>query len=262
MIISQRHELAFVHNPKVGGTSIRQAIGHLHDGPIPFWHQDWDPNSDRVVDLAHLTVDQWDDPDVIPANYFTFGFVRNPYTRFWSALNEFLRRHGQYMPITKDNISMMLTPANIRYDWRFVHFCPQHAFFYQGNRCRVDFIGRQERMERDWAAVAALTGNVMPAALPEEKARATTADLYDPDLKDQAFVQNLINRLYLKDFQLFGYDMVGNLGIRDVHADRIEVIHNPLLVPWFHGQELGALSFTPGERKSLEAQRATIHPQS
>jgi hypothetical protein len=254
MIVSFKHRFMFVHNPKAGGTSVRQILGQFHDMDIQFWHQGWSIEEQRVVDMAHLTADQWAaTPEFEPL--FKFGFVRNPYSRFWSSLNEFMRRHSDSFPrLTVDDLMLMLTPASIRHDWRFVHFCPQHAFFYIGNQCLVDWIGVQEVMDDSWAKITALTGSIWDATLPKE--RESGPDRFPKMWREDKRLHFLINRLYHRDFLLFRYFMHDHLNIQNTHADRIEVIHDPMLASRFHGQETGALDFTPGEKKSLEQVRA------
>lgn len=258
MIISHKHKFLFVHNPKVGGSSIRKVLAPFHDAATSFWHQGWDYDENRVVDMAHLSAYQWLVDDAV-ADLFKFGFIRNPYDRFFSALNEFIRRHSDSFPnLTVDKLELVLTPASTRYDWRFVHFCPQHVFFYVSGRSVVDFVGRHEHMERDWAAVSALTGSVFRPKLPIEHERKSTGDQFPPEWRVDRRVIQLVNRLYHRDFLLFGYDMDGPIGLLNTHADRVEVIHNPPLISRFSGLETESLAFTPGEQISLHKRRLSM----
>lgn len=270
MIISHKHRFVFIHNPKVGGTSIRKALAPFHDSEQQFWHQGWDRSENRVVDLAHPTYSQLirvlinEDCD----QYSTFGFVRDPYTRFWSALGEFHKRHGEKFRLSSSNLDLIVTPAAIRYDWRFVHFCPQWMFFYAGNGVSrvVDKIGKIENFDADWLSIRKeLHLMELPAELPHER-RAQERGLDISELSNDPKVIAHINRLYLRDFQIFGYPMLKPEaypnGLRGkAYDDRIEAIHNPVIAAHYDGTEEQHMTFTPGERTSLEKARESVRNQ-
>jgi hypothetical protein len=252
MIISRNHGFAFIHNPKAAGTAVRKALEPFHDVSVEFWHQGWYEKQSRIIDLAHPTTDIW---TAIPEleGLTTFGFVRDPYDRFESSIKEFERRHSKELGrMTKDRVLELLTPANIRYDWRFIHFCPQHFFFYLGNKCMVDKICRLENFDADWMSVNALIGNKFPSQVA--KARVSHEDP-DFDLLDYEDVLQHVNRLYLRDFLLFGYKMDGGLDVSH-HSSRVEVIHDPAYAAFYRGSEESHVSFTEGELKSFKKSRA------
>ncbi len=65
MFYRKDHNYIFVHNPKAAGRSIRAAIGY--DEPLP----------SPVSHVPLYAIDDWE-------QYFTFGFVRNPWDRLVS----------------------------------------------------------------------------------------------------------------------------------------------------------------------------------
>lgn len=248
MIISNKYEWAFIHNPKACGTSIRQVLGKYHDAASTYWHQGWDKMESRVVDLAHLQASYWYSSSAVPAHFTTFGFVRDPYTRFISSMNETRRRHPQLFTSDSDFLKM-LTPANIRYDWRFIHFCPQHTFFFHQEKRVVDFIGRFENLNDDWHNLRGIIGtrlNDIPKTLPHARPSASDHGL-TPEM-----VQ-LVNDLYYRDFVLFSYKMNGTVS-SDTYASRMEIIHDPAK---FGMLDLRLIPFTPNERKALDAKMVT-----
>jgi len=242
MIISQAHKFAFIHNPKVAGTSVRKAIASYHDYPERFWHQGFLEEHNRVVDLAHIPYRDLDARiKTALSKCFVFGFVRHPVLRFWASLAEFRRQHADWnvAKLSADELlNTWLTPANIRYDWRFTHFCPQHYFFYEGNKCKADYIGRHEDFKRSWSNVQKLIGLDLDP-LDNNRSRG----YLEPEALEPASYAH-IQRLYMKDTLLFGYerwdtscDAIAEDGrpspqcqpIPNTHEHRVELIHVPYL---------------------------------
>lgn len=97
MIISHQHRFVFFHNPKVGGTSVRATIEHLHDDPEVFWGTD-KATPEVQLDRAHLGIDEfaqhypelWDRVQ----GYAMFCLYRDPLGRFFSSLAEYSKLHG------------------------------------------------------------------------------------------------------------------------------------------------------------------------
>lgn len=250
MIISHKHRFIFAHNPKAAGTSIRTALSSFHDDTRSFWHQGWLPTEERIIDLAHLTADLW--TPLVERSYTSFGFVRDPYSRFKSGLSEVMRRHGQEFGTDPVEFVMeRMTPANIRWDWRFVHLCPQHYFFYIGNKSRIDKICRIERIHADWGAVNSLLG--LRIELPHER-KVAEPGLYD-GLLENGEVLERVNSLYLRDFQLFGYEMTGGIEVKH-YSDRVVAIHDPSRIAFFSDEELEHIQFTAGEKVALRKRNA------
>lgn len=255
MIISHKHKFVFVHNPKVAGTSIRKAFANLHDDDQTFWHQGWSESESRVIDLAHLTADTW--PALVPETYTVFGFVREPYARFLSGLREVMRRHsGELFGTSRPSFSVVLdfvlssalSPANIRYDWRYIHLCPQHHFFYVGAKCKADKVCAVENLEREWTGLQSLLG--LQVDLPHER-RSSSDDLLDALLTHPQVVGK-INSLYLRDFQLFGYNMHGTVPT-NLYSERIAVIHDPARKAHMMSRDISHIPFTDGELRSLRS---------
>jgi hypothetical protein len=216
MLISDRKKFIFLHNPKAAGSSIRSAFVNYDDRDNFFWDHEDNVKLSRVVDKAHITLDDFSVyPDApLIEEYFVFGFVRNPYSRVYSA---FLERKSQW-GLSDDVdfnqfVQTELNEINIRFDWNFIHFCPQSYFFYSAGKCKADFIGRFEHLKRDFPRALNLAKLDTDVDLPYLNRRTSSTDPSGdrPDLKDYLEKYDpdslsLINRLYDRDFVYFGYD--------------------------------------------------------
>ncbi len=129
MIISHKHRFVFLHNPKCGGTSVRDALAQYAD--VDSFRFCGYADS-AVQDLSHLRVDQWTREvwDAYREGYFFFGLVRDPIDRFMSAMSEFRHQHLEHDRFDLETLlPQLLTTNSILYDWRFIHFSPQWSYF-------------------------------------------------------------------------------------------------------------------------------------
>jgi len=191
------HRCIFVHIPKAAGISVAMALfGNLAGGHAAA--RDY-----RVV----FGRDFW--------RYFKFTFVRNPYTRLVSAY-EFLRNGGHpawprdqrfrdevlsnYVDFA-DFVLRWLKPRPQRPE---PHFRPQHEFLEMGGRLVMDFVGRVERIDVDFATVCDRLG--IQAQLgrlnPTNENHGTLGDYYSSDA-----VERRVRDFYARDFELFGYPL-------------------------------------------------------
>lgn len=214
MIISNSHKFVFIHNPKVAGSSIRKMLLPFNDSPIELWHQRHIPELHRVVDMSHLSADEFrtlEQRDYVQVcdEAFRFGFVRDPYARFISALREFSRQHSvsvdeNHRTDMKEFVLNHLTPISVQYDWRFSHFRPQYHFFYDGNRRVADYIGRFHRLKDDLRVVSALLNLDLDISnLGMERDTGHANLIADPEAVFGEEVLERINMLYCMDWMLF-----------------------------------------------------------
>ena len=149
MIVSHARRFIFFHNPKCAGTSFRDALKPWHDDPFNFWgiyHASYFRNA---IDHTHLRL--WELQAQFPAifdktaTYDSLIFVRDPYARFLSAMNEHLKKFqpqidiagmapAQRVVVVEGFIEKILTISRIMTDWRFIHFSPQYWFLTFGGR--------------------------------------------------------------------------------------------------------------------------------
>lgn len=128
---------------------------------------------------------------------FKFAFVRNPWDRYVSAF-----RAGRAGIGTND------LPFEVR-DYAVepqsaIHFEPQYKFICDDDgRVLVDFVGRYEQLEEDWAKVCEIGG--CPCSLSHERntERRPYQEYYSAEQREE------LRKLYAKDIELFGYEFGG-----------------------------------------------------
>jgi tetratricopeptide (TPR) repeat protein len=140
MIISHHHRFILFHNPKTAGMSLRTVLAPYHDDPIPlegiFRRQPFD----YPLDFAHLRL--WEISTLYPwlietaRSYRSLVFVRDPYRRFVSAVDQHFKTYYPDLPlqgmqpevqvlIIEALVATTLRIGIVRTDHRFVHFSPQ-----------------------------------------------------------------------------------------------------------------------------------------
>jgi hypothetical protein len=149
MIVSHSHRFIFFHNPKCAGTSFRNALMPYHDDGFTFWGIFNSPYFKNDIDHTHLRL--WDMHAQFPKifacadRYNSIIFVRNPYDRFLSALNEHIKKFQPQVNLSKLSkdeivhtakyfIQDILSISRVTTDWRFIHFSPQTWYLKLGDR--------------------------------------------------------------------------------------------------------------------------------
>jgi chondroitin 4-sulfotransferase 11 len=192
------HRCIFVHVPKAAGISVAMALfGNLAGGHAGA--RDYRKVFGR---------DFW--------RYFKFTFVRNPYTRLVSAY-EFLRGGGhpawatnqrfrdQVLSEYVDFADFVLGWLKPRTRWPEPHFRPQCEFLELGGRLVMDFVGRVERIEEDFATVYDRLGfqtRKLPRLNETHYGHAALGEYYTSDA-----VERCVQDFYARDFELFGYSV-------------------------------------------------------
>ena len=119
------HPFVFIHVPKTGGTSIRNALGL---GATPF----------------HMTAQKLRDHHPEAASRFSFTFVRNPWDRLVSYVHS-VRGNTWEMPTQFDD------------------YVPQVNYIMdETGNALVDFIGRYENLEEDFHTICVRIGIPTP----------------------------------------------------------------------------------------------------
>lgn len=189
----------FIHIPKTGGVSIKKALFGKRGG-------------------GHKTATEYKKifgPNIYQ-NYFSFAYIRNPYSRLISAYT-FLKKGGltkwdQAWAIENlsdydcfaDFVSDWLSSENVR---KHKHFIPQHYWICENEIPQVSYIGRFERIQEDFNSICAGIG--IETTLSHENNTQRERNIikfYDKKSKDK------VARIYKKDFDIFGYD-VDNLRV-------------------------------------------------
>ena len=146
MIVADTERFVFIHNPKVGGMTFRTALKPYDTRDNFFFEWQQIGPAKKQIDMAHITLAQLREffPEVLDqvAPYFKFGFVRNPYTRFLSAVSQHIKlgtphtraailREPDLFYRTASSFALTVLDRNrIAGDHRLVHFREQGDFFY------------------------------------------------------------------------------------------------------------------------------------
>ncbi|HET9622323.1 MAG TPA: sulfotransferase family protein [Kofleriaceae bacterium] len=206
-ILVERHAAVYVEIPKVACTSVKTALAPACGVTLP---ADGNPHDLR-----------WPLADGPPfPGRFSFAFVRDPWDRLVSCYRDKLR--GEVDGFTSFTVRPGVANCLARFD-RFVagmsfaafvravaaipdaeadaHFRSQHGFVCVDGALAVDAIGRFERLDEDFAAIARRIG-LATAALPRLQAvRAPSpfAAFYTAETRD------LVAERFARDIELFGY---------------------------------------------------------
>lgn len=221
VIISDRKQFVFLHNPKSAGTSIRRALLKFDDRDDFYWKHHVSRALGRKLDKAHMAADDF--RQEFPADfellgkYFVFMFVRDPYDRAVSAYNEMAERSlgiattpgamARHLRRMNDFLSERCTEDSIRYDFDLRFFVPQHAMCFQGGACLADYIGRFEDLDEGLSKVTELAKLPDNAFAGLAKANRRNRDFQAIDLLTPESIAR-INMLYERDFTEFGYAQV------------------------------------------------------
>ncbi len=214
-MFSERHRCVFVHIPKTGGTSIELFFtGHdwitrnvddyaIYRAERPLYSAEYggtlcenrpDYFEERLRE-KHAT-----QRELIEAlgrttweQSFRFTFVRNPWARLLSVYDHGLRDAPERMPVCladwlgeRDPVDHMGQPVFREWvsDWS-----------------DLDFVGRFERLEQDFAGLLGRLG-LAPAPLPVE--RHGSSGRHDPSVYDEA-ARRLVRERCGAEIERFGY---------------------------------------------------------
>lgn len=155
------------------------------------------PASNRIVNksIFNKKTQKWDE-------YFTFGFVRNPYEHFLSVFL-YLKKHGvkntgsfkEYAKIQKEtNYSSMS-------DWNFTGLFDRISD--EDDNIIVDFVGRYENLQEDWKKITdkiGLSGVELVYTNYSNKGGTNLDDYYTEEERE------IVRTLYAKDFKMLNYE--------------------------------------------------------
>ena len=144
MIVSDSHKFVFLHLPKCGGGSVTQALADVG-------RRELGPHTGLRFAVEHLG-ERWE-------QYFTFEFVRNPWSRLVSRYEYAKQYHGAMEPGGRhaghvrfcEYVGYVLAD-NHRSQWKALSDPATHT------KLAVDFVGKCERMQADFDVVCERVG--------------------------------------------------------------------------------------------------------
>lgn len=184
------HRCIFIHVPKTAGTSIARALFATESRHVPYFEYE------RANPRKFLT-------------YFKFAFVRNPWDRLVS-IYFFLQRGGMnetdrvwaeknIVPFARfsDFVREWLTPESAM---TFPHLRPQCFYVAdRDSRLMVDFVGRYERLNEDFAHVASRLRSEAVLSISNKGEHEHYTAYYDNETRE------IVGNVYERDIDTFGY---------------------------------------------------------
>lgn len=189
MIVSHKFEFVFLHNPKVGGTSVRKTIRRFSDSEVRFYLNDPDPSSPlHRIDRAHIGLDEFTKyyPDLRArcAGYRFYSLWRPPAERIYSSLHEYSRnfantdvrfltpaKRRDFLMTTLDMLKGYGTAEGILNRFELTHFRPQWIYVTsEDNDIEVETIPLQQ-IDRLFAEIGARAG--VPDLKPDRISNAS-----------------------------------------------------------------------------------------
>jgi hypothetical protein len=212
-MISHKYRCIFVEVPKTGSTSIRSILGIPPKPHQNIWEMKYDLEhywtryyglGNRLLASFYLLLSPQKRKAVGRRqfeSYFKFGFVRNPWDR---AVSLYERREGlqmkekmsfdDFIDWMRYSSSTCVHPVPHRYqlDW----FVDPHG------RVVVDFIGRFETVEKDWAFIARKLG--LSPQLPHLNKNPQRKKHYTEYYT--ARTRSIVAERFSQDIEYFGYE--------------------------------------------------------
>ena len=160
---------------------------------------------DVVLDVDHAMRVRY--PLTSFADYFAFGFVRDPLDRFVSAWHDKVVNANYYAFDEPTHQRMQRVEEfalwTATHDLAAVPGTDQHLTLQSRmiDLNRVDFVGRLETFDRDFAEVCERVGAPAGPTAPQNQ---TAPGGRDRGVSEE--LRDLVARMYRRDYQVFGYD--------------------------------------------------------
>lgn len=227
MPIFHQHKTIFIHIPKTAGSTVNSVFGLREVFPISRSLLDFDTsvmygNTDEMeldhmlaIDMRNLLMPKerhiWE-------SYVKFAIVRNPFDRIVSQYH-YCKENNDFRVIGNDESYWETFDSFIqRLDqvWKNFqklphkeksHYIPQYDFVYDTNgNLMVNYVLRFENFNADMNEFRRLTNINIDLSKLHQKLMTSRHDHYVRYFKNQKTI-DIIQKLYKKDFEAFGYTM-------------------------------------------------------
>lgn len=187
-------EYFFIHIPKASGTIIRRCITNKHRYKKGFWGID----KKKELDLAHIPyilADKYFKLDI--NNRYVVAFLRDPYQRFISGYRHMKSNSGKtvddFRYFIKNELEKII--FDNRFNYRIIHIYPMYRFLENNDgKIQENFIlTKLEEYDSKTNLIKIPDFNISKYNIDE---------YYDNECL------KIINKVYEKDFELFGYKKI------------------------------------------------------
>lgn len=223
--IQKDYRFIYLRIPKVANSTILQLLfKQAMRNPSVTQSKDYITRK-WMTDLASLS---WATGLRARQGYFTFMFVRNPYSRVLSAFSNKLFQNSFYITKFGPKVRALSDFGNIDFTgfcrfldkgglYRDAHWAPQVSFAWPSVR-RIDFVGRLERLDDGLRHVFNVIYGCSDVLDELDLSgfrsgpRATDAEKrIQREYSDEAL--EIVSRLYDRDFRAFGYEKHDGTGL-------------------------------------------------
>jgi len=210
MFINHKDKWVFIHIPKTGGSSIRNALNPLYDltGPLRWSRTIPVSNKENKKLEQHdniIKLDQYlKDKHLSIDNYFKFCFVRNPWDRCVSMYHYF-----QHLVNIRPNPTawrdkvIRNCPDFLSYIRSEQYFAPSlqvRQLIDKDNTINIDYVGKIETFQQDFDNICDKIG--IPRQKLSHKNKTNHkhyTEYYDDETRD------LVAKRCARDIEAFGY---------------------------------------------------------
>jgi len=219
MVISHTHRFAFIHIPRTAGCSVSVALGGCAEPVMQYWANRW--LDQAGIHVNHYAPLRWrrfrlhtsaailrrQVPAACFDGLFKFTFVRNP----WELLVSHYRFVANNPAHHRNRLARRLESFEryVDYEIRRDKISQSRMVTDHEGRLLVDFVGRMESLERDFATICRRIG--VEARLPHLNRSAGSSSVHD-DYREH-YTAPLIDRVanhFAEDIARFGYTFEGS----------------------------------------------------
>ena len=194
MIISHSHKFVFIHTPKTSGSSISYLLNKYSknlalpkDIDIDTWG--WQiPLHEQGMHQPYRFIKEH-----IPADYYVFAFVRNPFDMLVSGF-----RHK--IKLDFDNFIMykMFSEPKLFYKWT------QWEYLSINDQIQLDYVGKFENIEQDFNNIAEQIGiKECYTDIPLKNVTNYNKEHYRDYYNDET--REVVENRYAKDLEYWEY---------------------------------------------------------
>lgn len=213
--INHKTKTIFLHNPKCGGTYISNILLDFCGFEILYIEKYKSNNCNLIVEKCEHIYNYFPLFNNYLDNYFSFTFVRNPYTKLFAAYSDYKDKCQNYYPYNELLVSFNSFVKNydkFNKDITFHAFVPQYKHFLINCISKIKYIAKFEFINTELLNIMNIVG------IDENMYKEYTYSIKYSDSYRYSIIHNydndiisFVNDTFKKDFELFNYKMYSNM---------------------------------------------------